>query len=226
MAEQNKPDLKATMAALKEIKLDDINDIDWENMGSWPLPGKIFFCALIFAAILGAGYYFLIADQISSLQSAERQEVTLKRDYEDKAFRVANLDALKAQMAEMEENFGSLLKQLPRETEVPGLIDDISAAALDAGLKLNVMDPQKITAKEFYNELPINIEVEGAYHEMGAFVSAVASLPRIVTLSDFSISTLDGRGQKDAPVAQGSRLKMQILAKTYQYGGGNERGAK
>ena len=115
-------------------------------------------------------------------------------------------------MVEMEESFGSLLKQLPRDTEVPGLIDDISSAALGAGLKLNAIDPQKMTKTEFYNELPIDIEVVGGYHEMGAFVSSVASLPRIVTLHDFSIEKSGNDGA----------LKMKIQAKTYQYSGDEE----
>lgn len=209
MAEQNKPDVKTMMAKLNEFQLDDLNNIDWENMGSWPLPGKIIFCALLFVAVLAGGYFALVADQIEALTAAERREATLKKDFENKAFQVANLDAYKSQLAEMEEGFGSLLKQLPRDTEVPGLIDDISAAALSAGLKLNAIDPQRMTRTEFYMELPINIEVAGGYHEMGAFVSAVASLPRIVTLHDFSIDR-DGR--------EGG-LKMKIQAKTYQYSG-------
>lgn len=212
MAEQNKPDLKAMMAKLQEFQLDDLNNIDWENMGSWPLPGKIVFCVLIFVVVLAGGYFGLISEQMNTLTLAQQREETLKKDYENKAFRVANLDAYKAQMAEMEEGFGSLLKQLPRDTEVPGLIDDISAAALSAGLNLNAIDPQKMTRTEFYMELPINIEVSGGFHEMGAFVSSVASLPRIVTLHDFSI---DGEGK-------GGDLKMKIQAKTYQYSGETE----
>lgn len=106
----------------------------------------------------------------------------------------------------MEESFGSLLKQLPRDTEVPGLIDDISGAALGAGLKLEAIDPSTMLKTQFYNELPIDIAVVGGYHEMGSFVSTVASLPRIVTLHNFKISTADG-----------ADLKMSIQAKTYQY---------
>src|SRR5690554_6424337 len=217
MAEPNKPDVKAMMAKLNEFQLDDLNNIDWENMGSWPLLGKIVFCALIFIAVLAGGYFALIADQMSTLTSAEQREVTLKKDYENKAFRVANLDAYKAQLAEMEEGFGSLLKQLPRDTEVPGLIDDISAAALSAGLSLNVMNPQAMVKTEFYSELPIRIEVVGGYHEMGAFVSAVAALPRIVTLHDFTVVQTNNEN-KD--------LKMNILAKTYQYSSDIEAAAK
>ena len=206
MAEQKKFDLKAMLANLKELDVNDLNNIDWENMGSWPLPGKIVFCSILFVLVLVGGYFYFIAEDVDALNAAKQREVTLKQDFENKAFRVANLDAYRTQLVEMEETFGSLLQQLPRDTEVPGLIDDISAAALSAGLSLNIIDPRPVTRTEFYNELPINIEVTGAYHEMGSFVSAVASLPRIVTLHDFSIDK-----------APAGSLLMKIQAKTYQY---------
>lgn len=209
MADLKNFDMKALLAKANEFQLDDLNNIDWENMGSWPLPGKIVFCVLLFVGVLAGGYFGLIADNLDKLSRERTQEVSLKKDFEGKAFRVSNLAAYKAQMAEMEESFGSLLKQLPRDTEVPGLIDDISSAALNAGLKLNAIDPQKMTKTEFYKELPIDIEVVGGYHEMGAFVSAVAALPRIVTLHDFTIEKQSTDGS----------LKMKIRAKTYQYSG-------
>lgn len=212
MEDLKKIDWNAFKEKIEGIELDDINNIQWDNMGGWPLPGKIFFAALVFIALLVAGNIFLIADMRTALSSASAKEEQLKKDFERKAFRGANLEAYKNQMVEMEESFGSLLKQLPRETEVPGLIDDISSAALGAGLTLNGIDPQTLTSTEFYNELPIEIEVEGGYHEMGAFVSAVASLPRIVTLHDFKIIK-----EKD-----NSRLTMQIMAKTYQYSSDEE----
>lgn len=211
MADLKKIDFKALTAKLNEFQLDDLNDIDWQNMGSWPLAGKAIFCLLLFVGVLAGGYFGLVADNLKMLEREQRSEQSLREEFENKAFRVANLDAYKAQMAEMQESFGSLLKQLPRDTEVPGLIDDISAAALSSGLKLSAIDPQKMKKTEFYNELPINIEVEGGYHEMGGFVSAVASLPRIVTLHDFSIEK-----------ASDGQLKMSIQAKTYQYSGDGE----
>ncbi|MAK90558.1 MAG: pilus assembly protein PilP [Oleibacter sp.] len=195
------------MEKAKGFNVDDLNNIDWQNMGSWPGPGKVFFCVLLFVAVLVGGYFFLVSDSLERLALVEKKETTLKTAFENKAFQVANLDAYKEQMVEMQENFGSLLKQLPRDTEVPGLIDDISAAALSAGLTLKTIDPQAMKQTEFYKELPINIEVSGGFHEMGAFVSAVASLPRIVTLHDFSIGKQKG----------GAGLQMNILAKTYQY---------
>lgn len=209
MADQKNFDMKALLAKVNEFQLDDLNNIDWENMGSWPLPGKVFFCVLLFVGVLAGGYFALISDNLEVLSREQSKEATLKKDFESKAFRVSNLAAYKAQMAEMEESFGSLLKQLPRDTEVPGLIDDISSAALSAGLKLNAIDPQAMIQTEFYKELPIDIEVVGGYHEMGAFVSAVAALPRIVTLHDFTIEKQDKDGA----------LKMKIRAKTYQYSG-------
>lgn len=208
---KNKPDLKAMMAKLNNLNVNDINNIDWEDMGNWPVAGKAFFCALVFVAVLVGGYFGLVAEDVEILAQAQQQEETLKKDYESKAFRVSNLDAYKAQLEEMNEAFGSLLKQLPRDTEVPGLVDDISAAALGAGLSLNVMNPQALRQTEFYKELPINIEVVGSYHEMGAFVSSVSALPRIVTLHDFSLVR---QGQ-----SKGKELSMKVLAKTYQYSG-------
>ena len=203
MAESN----KSSESLLEQIQGLDINDIDWQNMGSWPLVGKVAFCVIIVIAAAVLAYIGLVQGQLSALDSLERKEQQLKRDFEAKAFRVANLEEYKTQMVEMEASFGSLLKQLPKDTEVPGLIDDISAAALDAGLELKRIDPADMKKTEFYKELPINIEVSGGYHEMGAFVSGVASLPRIVTLHDFDI--VKTRGQ--------DRLSMEIQAKTYQY---------
>lgn len=214
---ENKLDIKALIAKANEFELDDINNIDWENMGSWPVLGKVVFCVLLFALVLTGGYFYIISDEIDVLKNAQEKEVALKKEFETKAFRVSNLDAYKAQLEEMEETFGSLLKQLPRDTEVPGLIDDISAAALGAGLSLNVMNPQSMVKTEFYSELPISIEVVGGYHEMGAFVSAVAALPRIVTLHDFTVVQTNNEN-KD--------LKMNILAKTYQYSSDIEAAAK
>ena len=212
MADAKNVDWKELLEKLKNIDPNDINEIDWENMGSWPLPGKVFFLVLCFLTVLIAGYFFLVDDLRGKLSTAERQENTLKQDFESKAFRGANLEAYKDQMVEMQDAFGSLLKQLPRDTEVPGLVDDISSAALGAGLTLSAIDPGDLTRTEFYNELPIDIEVIGGYHEMGAFVSAVASLPRIVTLHDFVIQN----------EGQNGSLKMKIVAKTYQYNSDEE----
>jgi type IV pilus assembly protein PilO len=209
MAKDNKFDLQPYLDKVNEF---DINDIDWENMGSWPLVGKVVFCTIIAVSILVGGYFMMLEPMQLKLNRESKKEVQLKKDFENKAFQVANLDEYREQMVEMEQSFESILKQLPRDTEVPGLIDDISLAALNNGLDLKVISPQKQVTTEFYNELPIQIEVEGDYHELGAYVSSVASLPRIVTLHDFSIST---KG-KDSDT-----LSLKILAKTYRYNEGD-----
>ncbi len=209
MAKDNKFDLQPYLDKINEF---DINDIDWENMGSWPLVGKVIFCTIIAISILVGGYFMMLEPMQLKLNRESKKEVQLKKDFENKAFQVANLDEYREQMIEMEQSFESILKQLPRDTEVPGLIDDISLAALNNGLDLKVISPRKQVTTEFYNELPIQIEVEGDYHELGAYVSSVASLPRIVTLHDFSIST---KG-KDSDT-----LSLKILAKTYRYNEGD-----
>lgn len=216
MAKKSSFDLSASIAKLNDLRLEDLSNIDWENMGSWSIGAKIFFATLVFAAILLAGYFGLIADSIEELEAAQEQENVLKQQFSQKAHRVSNLAAYKEQLSEMEETFGTLLKQLPRDTEVPGLIDDISTSALGAGLNLKLLDPQRMQQTEFYKELPISMEVEGNYHEFGAFVSAVASLPRIVTLHDFAI-TRKGKG---------NNLNMRITAKTYQYSEEDQTSAK
>ena len=209
MAKDNKFDLQPYLDKINEF---DVNDIDWENMGSWPVAGKAVFCSVIAIAILVGGYFMMLEPLNQKLSREIKQESQLKKDFENKAFQVANLEEYKAQMVEMEQSFESILKQLPRDTEVPGLIDDISLAALNNGLDLKVISPKKQVSTEFYNELPIEIEVEGDYHELGAYVSSVASLPRIVTLHDFSIAT---KG-KDS-----DSLSLKILAKTYRYNEGD-----
>ncbi len=209
MAKDSKFDLQPYLDKINEF---DVNDIDWENMGSWPLVGKAVFCTVIAVALLVGGYFMLLEPMQLKLSREVKQESQLKKDFENKAFQVANLEEYRAQMVEMELSFESILKQLPRDTEVPGLIDDISLAALNNGLDLKVISPQKQVSTEFYNELPIEIEVEGDYHELGAYVSSVASLPRIVTLHDFSIST---KGKNS------DLLSLKILAKTYRYNEGD-----
>lgn len=189
----------------EKISSFDVNDIDWNNMGSWPVAGKAIFASIIFAAIVGAFYWFDIADKITAYDQLVNKESQLKRDYETKAFRVANMDAYREQLTEIEESFGSLLRQLPRDTEVPGLLEDITAAAVGAGLTINEIKLKPEVDTEFYTELPIDIDVYGEYHDFGAFVSAIAGLSRIVTLHDFTIE------QKD------TALNLKILAKTYRY---------
>jgi type IV pilus assembly protein PilO len=193
----------------EKINSFDVNDIDWNNMGSWPLAGRAFFAALVFFGVLIGLYFLDIQRSIERYDQVVAQEETIKQDFETKAFRVANLDAYKKQLAEIEDSFGSLLRQLPRDTEVPGLLEDITASAVGANLDIRSIKLDKETETEFYTELPINIDVVGEYHDFGAFVSAVAGLGRIVTLHDFEVVPVNKSNDK--------QLNLKIVAKTYRY---------
>ena len=197
--------------SLKSLNEFDINDLDVNNAGIWPAPIKAIVVLIIVGLIVGGGYWFFIKDQYMSLERVEKTEQDLRQKYEQKAYQVANLEVFKAQMAEMEETFGALVRQLPSETEVPGLLEDITNTALGSGLSLQEVKLQAEQRRDFYAELPINIRVSGSYHELASFVSSVASLPRIVTLHDLTIEPTDGDGE---------RLNMQVLARTYRYRAG------
>ncbi|MEJ2089381.1 MAG: type 4a pilus biogenesis protein PilO [Gammaproteobacteria bacterium] len=196
--------LQDTMEQLQNF---DLSDLDVNNIGSWPGPVKIILMVIAFLIVLGAGYYTYLTDKQEALSRVEAQEVELRKDYEFKAERAANLEEYREQKAEMEATFGALLKQLPQDTEVPGLLDDITRTALDNELTIESIDLQTEKQLEFYVELPIDIVVEGSYHKIGSFISGVAALSRIVTLHDF---VLEPQG---SPI----NLKLKILAKTYRY---------
>ena len=193
---------------LKALNEFDLSDLDMENIGSWPLALKVIVLGLLYAAILIAGFYFHVEDLNKRLSVVEQEEQTLRQDFEKKAFEAANLEAYKAQLVEMEQRFGALVAQLPSETEVPGLLEDITDKGEMNGLRIKRIDLLAEQAQTFYIELPIAIEAVGSYHDLGAFISGMAGLPRIVTLHDFEI-TLDADA---APM-----LEMSILAKTYRY---------
>ncbi len=197
----------AMQDTLEQLQNFDINDLDFNNIGSWPGPVKAILMALALLLVLGGGYYFYLNDKEVVLERAEAKEVDLRRDFEVKAEKAANLEKYREQKAQMEATFGALLKQLPQDTEVPGLLDDITRAALDSELTIESIDLQQERQLEFYVELPIDIVVEGSYHKIGTFISGVAALSRIVTLHDF---TLEPQG---SPL----NLKLKILAKTYRY---------
>lgn len=196
--------LEDTISSIREF---DFGDLDFDNVGSWPTAIKAVCWIAILVITLALGYYYHIQDLQVSLDKAELKEVKLKKDFEKKAFQAANLDAYRAQMIEMEESFGALVSQLPSDTEVPGLLEDITNKGLLNGLDIASIDLRKEKAREFYVELPIAIKASGSYHDLGAFISGMASLPRIVTLHDFKISENKKTGSLD----------MNIIAKTYRY---------
>ena len=190
-----------------EVKQFDINDINEGNIGAWPVLVRAALWVLAFVLVLVGGYFYVIADLRVELDNAVVKEAKLKTEFEKKAFKAAKLEPLKKQMAEMEESFGILLGQLPADTEVPGLLEDMTEKAVDNGLEIDSIKLQPERTQEFYIELPIAIEVEGTYHDLAAFVSGIASLPRIVTLHDYKIKTNKQLGTQS----------MSITAKTYRY---------
>lgn len=199
------------MSVLEHIKsLNDIDlaDLNLENIGSWPAALKAILLTSLYVAILVAGFYLHIEKLNNGLAAVKQEEQTLRVDFEQKAFEAANLEAYKAQLAEMEERFGALVAQLPSETEVPGLLEDITDKGELNGLNIERIDLLDEQEQNFYVELPIAIEAMGSYHDIGAFISGMAGLPRIVTLHDFEI-IIDGNGS--------NMLEMSVHAKTYRY---------
>ncbi|GLS82171.1 type 4a pilus biogenesis protein PilO [Paraferrimonas haliotis] len=184
----------------------DINDLDLENMGSWPIQIKAIFAAILLAAVVYGGHYFFISDRLQSLEQAQAEEQTLRGDFQMKYRLAANLMLYREQLKELEARFAELLKMLPSENEMPGLIDDMSYVAADAGLAIGSLEWEQEIERDFYIEFPIRMSVTGNYHEYGEFVSGVARLPRIVSLHDFKVTKSDSGG-----------VNVEVLAKTYRF---------
>ncbi|MET0377588.1 MAG: type 4a pilus biogenesis protein PilO [Spongiibacteraceae bacterium] len=202
---------------LRDLRELDVSELSLDNIGSWPLAVKVIAWVLVFLLVAVLGYFYNIADLRAQLAQTESKEVQLKKEFEDKAFKAANLEALRKQMVEMEASFGALVSQLPSDTEVPGLLEDITNKGVESGLEIKSIKLEPEQAREFYVELPISIEVTGSYHDFGTFVSGIAGLPRIVTLHNFKIAPAKAEG-KDKEASTGV-LSMSISAKTYRYKG-------
>lgn len=190
---------------LKELQNFDISDFG--RIGSAPAAVKVLLAALVLGAVVGLGYYLHTRDQLDSLKGVENKEVELKKTFEKKYHQAANLEAYKTQLAEMEKEFGAMLRQLPGKTEIPEVILDVSQTGLASGLKILLFKPQSEITKGFYAEKPIQIKVRGNYHEMAKFSSGIAALPRIVTLHDIVLK----------PVQGSDKLIMDVTARTYRY---------
>ena len=197
----------ALQDSLEQLRSLDVGELDINNIGSWPAAVKFILIVLLFGLVLGLGYYLHITDKQAKLDKEIAKEESLRKEYEKKAAQAANLEEYRMQKQEMEAAFGALLRQLPSDTEVPGLLEDITRTAVDNELNIESIDLQAERRTEFYVELPIDVVVEGNYHKIGSFVSGVANLSRIVTLHDFRIM----------PQKNSSLLRMEILAKTYRY---------
>ena len=186
----------------------DLNNLDFSNIGSWPLAVKGVLIALVAVGVLALGYFVDVQTQQETLDTITSEEKRLKEDYEFKQAKAANLEAYKAQMIEMEDSFGAMIRQLPSKTEVEDLLVDISQTGLASGIEFQLFKPLPEKHIEFYAELPITLKMTGTYHQFGEFVSGIAALPRIVTLQNISIKK--GAGKK-------GNLTMDVTAKTYRY---------
>jgi len=190
--------------------IDELKSLDANDIGRWPFAFRAGVIALVFVLVLGLGVYWtIIEDKAPQLTRVQEEEKTLRVTFENKQRKAANYDAYKAQLAQMEQSFGTMLRQLPGKTEIPSLIVDISQTGLAAGLQEKLFQPQGEVTRDFYAEKPITISLSGGYHEIANFVSGVASLPRIVTLHDINI-TPDDPNDFDS-------LTLQVTAKTYRY---------
>lgn len=209
--------IESAKPAAKKFDLQEfintLNTLDPENIGSWPLAVKVLIYVIVFVVVLVLGYVFDISGMRETFARGQEEQEQLLQDFEQKVFKANNLDVYKKQLKDMEDSFGSLLRQLPQDTEVPGLLEDITHTGLGSGLEFDGIELGGEQSKEFYAELPIDITVHGDYHAFGAFVSGVSALPRIVTLHDFKISPITSKfADSGAPV-----LRMEIQAKTYRY---------
>ncbi len=190
----------------------DLRNLDTSNPGGWPASVKAFFCVLLAAFILIVGWFVLINDQRETLEGERSKEVSLRTQFEQKQARAVNLEPLKQQLADMELMLQQMLRQLPSRTEMADLIVDISQTALASGIQNELFQPQNEIRKEFYAEKPISLRMVGTYHQFGAFVSGVASLPRVVimTMHDISLKPRDG-------ARPGGSLVLEGTVKTYRY---------
>ena len=190
--------------------VEELQSLDANDVGRWPLPFRVAVIAIVFLIVTGLGiYWFIVKDKAPQLERAQAEEQELRTAFENKQRKAANYDAYKQQLAQIEQSFGTMLRQLPGETEIPSPIVDISQTGLAAGLQEKLFVPQAEVPRDFYAEKPIQIRLTGGYHEIGNFVSGIAALPRIVTLHDITI-TPENRDSFD-------NLSMEVTAKTYRY---------
>ena len=195
---------------LSEINLNDLDVEDLKKIGTAPLAVKIAIIVVLCIGLAVAGYFLDTTTQIAELDKVIAEEQQLRKVFAGKQAKAANLEAYKQQLEEMRTSFGTLLRQLPNETEIETLLTDISQTGISAGLEIDYFKPEGLRPKEFYSEYPIKLKVTGRYHEFAEFISGVAALPRIVTVQDIAIKPSDAK-------EGGVKLTMELTAITYQY---------
>ncbi len=192
--------------------LDDLRNLDRNNVGGWPKPVKIFFATIIVVVILFLGWWFYISAQQDELKRAQTKEVALKKEFADKQAKAVNLEPYRKQLEDMKEMLQTMLRQLPSKTEMPDLLNDISDAALGAGIETQLFQPGAETMKDFYAEKPIQLKMLGSYHQFGSFISSVAALPRVVILTMHDVSL---RADQTGDGAQWSGSRFQRRRPTF-----------
>jgi len=198
------------------MNFEELKDhLEPENIGSAPLSVRLGVILTLCAIIIGAGLWFDTQNQLIELENHQKKEFELKEEFKIKASQAAKLELYKEQLAEMNATFGALLRQLPEKTDVESLLVDVSQTGLASGLEVNKFKPSAEEKKGFYAELPINLEVIGSFHQMATFISGIAALPRIVTISDMKLKPIDKDSKDDA--STDGRLQMSATAKTYRY---------
>ena len=196
------------------MNLDDIqHHLEPDNIGTAPMSIKLGVFITLFVAIFAAGIYFDTQNQLKVLEKHEKKEFELKDEFKVKTDKAAKLELYKEQLAEMEASFGALLRQLPSTTEVESLLVDVSQTGLASGLEVKKFKPSAEEKKGFYAELPISLEVSGSFHQLATFISGIAALPRIVTISNMKLEPFDTKEE----ISSSGKLRMSATAKTYRY---------
>ena len=198
---------------MKNIDLNDLfadlaaqfQDLQGRQPGQWPLAPRLLCAAGVMALVIGLGYFFYWSEQFEQQDAGAAQELTLRAEYEAKMAQAINLEALKAQKIQVDQYVVRLERQLPNKSQIADLLSDINQAGVGRGLQFQMFKPGQEVLRDYYAELPIDIKVNGRYHDMGAFAADMANLPRIVTLNNLSISDKDGN------------LEMEAIAKTFRY---------
>lgn len=188
------------------MTLDELNKLDLKTLADWPLPTKLAALVVLFVAIVAAGWWFDWRGGMETLDAAKQKETQLRSVFTTKKNQAINLEAYKKQLADIEQAFGALLKQLPNKQEMDALITDVNQAGLGRGLQFDLFRPGAETVSEFYAETPITVKVSGGYHDIAAFVSDVSKLSRIVTMQNIALE----------PAKEGA-LNMDAVVKTYRY---------
>jgi type IV pilus assembly protein PilO len=196
--------------------IDDLRNLDRNNIGGWSKSVRTFFIVLLLAVIVLVGWYFKVSDQQDDLSTLQRQELTLRKQFQDKQSKAVNLEALRKQLADMKDMLSQMLRQLPSKTEMPALLVDISQTALAAGLQIEVFQNGPEVKKDFYAEKPIKLKMTGTYHQFGTFISGVASLPRVVILTMHNVSLKPTKPGTEG-VATNGQLTLEGTVKTYRY---------